>query len=64
MRDEMDARLWTAHHDQFSAAISDGARVLTRRLGKIEPGHRFAGQLLAVVLATSLTLITLGASIT
>lgn len=63
MRDEMDARLWVAQHDEFSTAISDGARGLARRLGRIDPGHRFAGQVLAVVLATSLTLITLGASI-
>lgn len=63
MRDEIDARLWTAHHDSFSAAIGEGARALARRLGTVRLGHGATDQLLAAMLATSLTLITLGASI-
>jgi hypothetical protein len=58
MRDEMDARLWTAHHDLFSTSVETGIRAFARRLAKIEPG-----QLIAIMLAGSLTLITFGASI-
>lgn len=63
MRDELDARIWAAHHDHFAASIEAGVRALARRLGKIELGHGIAGQLLAALLATSFTLVTLGASI-
>ena len=63
MRDEMDARIWAAHHDQFSTSIEAGARALAHRLGRIELGRGFAGQLLAALLASSFTLVTLGASI-
>jgi hypothetical protein len=30
MRDAMDARIWAAHHDQFSAWVSERARQLGR----------------------------------
>jgi hypothetical protein len=63
MRDEMDARFWTAHHDLFSTSVETGIRAFARRLGKIEPGRGIAGQLIAIMLAGSLTLITFGASI-
>lgn len=63
MRDEIDARVWAAHHDRFSASIEAGARALARTLGGIELGRGLAGQLIAALLATSLTLVTLGASV-
>ena len=63
MRDELDARAWTAHHDDFSAAIDAGARALARRLARIDFGRAPAAHLAAALLASSLTLATLGFTI-
>ena len=58
MRDEMDARIWTAHHDQFSRSIESAAGRLARKLGGIDFGRAPAAHFIAAVLATSLTLVT------
>jgi len=63
MRDQMDAEIWNAHHDQFSEYV-DG---LVRRAGAaLRGGASLAGnvpvQLVAGLLAVSLTLVTIGGS--
>lgn len=60
MRDEIDARAWNAHHEGFSAAIDTGSRSLARRLAAIDFGRAPAAHLIAALLATSLTLFTVG----
>ena len=64
MRDEIDARIWTASHERFSASVDDaldalGARI-RRRLASLDgtPGH-----LLSMTAALAVTLMTFNASI-
>ena len=63
MRDQMDAEIWNAHHDQFSewldgrVAAAGGA---LRGGGRLVP--RVPGQLIAGLFAVGLTLATFGAS--
>ena len=63
MRDEMDARMWNAHHDQFSEWVDSGVAAAAARLRKLGTlAFRVPGQLLAAVAAVGLTLLTFGAS--
>lgn len=63
MRDQMDAEIWNAHHDQFSEWL-DGrvaaAGAALRGSGSLVA--RVPTQLLAGLLAVTLTLATFGAS--
>lgn len=63
MRDEMDARLWTNHHESFSRSVNEGFRALQRKLRNHAPAKGAAGQLIAVVLAASFSLITIGGTL-
>ena len=63
MRDEMEARLWTAHHGSFSGSVDAGLRALGRRLGNIRPGRLIPGQLIAILLAASFSLATIGGTV-
>lgn len=63
MRDEMDARIWVAHHDQFSETVGRffetlGARV-RRALSATTPSD---GRLVSVAAALGMTVLTLGAT--
>ena len=64
MRDELDARIWAAHHDQFTDTIARGAARIARGLGTLELGRGPAGQVLAALLASSVSLAVIGSSIT
>lgn len=62
MRDQLDAQIWVAHHEDFSADID-------RALAAIRAGlHRFAAwdgtthQLLALVLSFAITALTFNAT--
>jgi len=64
MRDEMDARIWNEHHDQFSewidgGVVAAGAQV-RRAVAAIGDVPR---QLLAGVAALSVTVLTFTSSI-
>ena len=58
MYDEIEGRMWTAHHEQFSRTVSDAVAMLrdgARRLaGWDGSGH----QLVAIVAALAVTLLT------
>jgi hypothetical protein len=60
MRDELDLRGWTAHHETFSASVDNELRALARWLKGIDLGRAPAAHLIAAVLATSLTLVGVG----
>lgn len=63
MRDQMDAEIWNAHHDQFSEWLDErvaAAGTTLRRGGTL--ADRVPAQLLATLLAVSLTFATFGAS--
>ena len=63
MRDELDGRIWNAHHDQFSEWIDGGVAALGARLrGSAPLARRAPPQLLAALAAVGLTLITFTAS--
>ena len=64
MRDAMDARIWTEHHDAFSADLARrldraAARLRTRRTDPLPA----VGRAMALVLAISVTSLSLGATI-
>ena len=63
MRDQMDSEIWNAHHDQFSEWL-DGAlgRARSALRGGGSLAARVPGQLLAALVAVSLTVVTFGAS--
>ena len=63
MRDQMDAEIWNAHHDQFSEWLDERVAAAGRALlsGGTLAG-RVPGQLVATLLAVSLTFATFGAS--
>ena len=59
MRDEIDGRLWVAHHDQFSAWIDGAAATARARLRGLAPGLSEAPRL-ALLMAAVLGLTLLG----
>ena len=64
MRDQMDAEIWNAHHDQFSEWL-DG-RVAAAGAALKRPASfaaRIPGQLIAGPFAVGLTLTMFGASV-
>ena len=64
MRDEMDARIWNAHHHQFSEWIDGGVAALGVRLrGSALLASHTPPQLVAALAAVGLTLITFTASV-
>ena len=63
MRDEMDARAWTAHHDRFSADLGSAVRGLARRLSEVELRRAPAAHLASALIASGLTLTTLALTI-
>lgn len=63
MRDQMDAEIWNAHHDQFTEWLGERLAAAGGALRKGTPlAGRAPGQLLATLLAVSFTLATFGAS--
>jgi hypothetical protein len=65
MRDQMDAEIWNAHHDQFSEWLDGRVAAAGAALrGGSSLAARVPGQLVASLFAISLTLATFGASVT
>ena len=63
MRDQMDAEIWNAHHDQFSEWLDGRIAAAGAALrGRAELAARLPGQLLAGLFAVSLTVTLFGAS--
>ncbi len=65
MRDELDARMWNDHHEQFSQAMDGaiGAPGGALRFGASRAAG-LPGQLLSLAAALGVTLLTLGATAT
>ncbi len=55
MRDEMDGRLWVAHHDELSLSIDRGLARLGRGLQRLASWDGTTPQLLAIVAAFLIT---------
>ncbi|HEX9933182.1 MAG TPA: hypothetical protein VGB08_10110 [Allosphingosinicella sp.] len=63
MRDQMDAEIWNAHHDQFSEYVEGLAAAAARSLRRSGSlAARLPAQVLAGLFAVSLTLAVFGAS--
>lgn len=63
MRDEMDARIWVAHHDQFSETVGRFFDALGARVRRaLSAATRSEGRLASVVAAFGVTLLTFGAT--
>ena len=58
MRDEMDARLWVANHEQFSQGIDDLLTALRSGLRRLPVWDGTTAQLLALVVAFAITALT------
>ena len=55
MRDEMDGRLWVAHHDELSLSIDRGLKRLGRAFQRFASWDGTTPQLLAIIAAFLVT---------
>jgi len=55
MRDEMDGRLWVAHHDELSLLIDRGVQRVGRGLARLAAWDGTTPQLVAIVAAFLVT---------
>ena len=60
MRDEIDGRMWVAHHDQYSRFVVGAAAALRAGLYRLAGWDGSAHQLLALAAAFALTALNLG----
>jgi len=60
MREELDGRMWVAHHDQFGAWVGSPAAALRTGLHRLAGWDGSVHQLLALALAFALTGLDLG----
>ena len=61
MRDEIDGRMWVAHHDQYSRLVGNAAAAVRAGLYRLLAGwDGSAHQLLALAAAFALTALNLG----
>ena len=58
MRDEMDARLWVAHHEAFADGVDRALAGLRSALGRFADWDGSTPQLLALVTSFALTALT------
>jgi hypothetical protein len=60
MRDELDGRMWVAHHDDFSAWVAQAAATVRGGLYRLAGWDGSAHQLIALAAAFALTALNLG----
>lgn len=58
MRDELDARMWVAHHDQFSLSVDRGLAKLRAGFSRLARWDGTNPQLLAMVAALAITALS------
>ncbi|HEX8641048.1 MAG TPA: hypothetical protein VF704_07805 [Allosphingosinicella sp.] len=58
MRDEMDARLWVDHHQEFADGIDRGLAALRSALSRFAGWDGSSHQLIALVVSFALTALT------
>jgi hypothetical protein len=63
MRDEIDARIWAAHHDQFSVSLDAGFAAIAAGLRSLSRPRELSKQLLSAAGAFAMTLLTLSGSV-
>ena len=62
MRDELDGRMWVAHHDQYGEWVVGVGAAIRAGLHRLSGWDGSLNQLLAVALALALTGLNLGLS--
>ena len=60
MRDEIDGRMWVAHHDEFSAWVGNAASIVRAGLHRLAGWDGSVHQFLALAAAFALTALDLG----
>jgi hypothetical protein len=60
MRDEIDGRMWVAHHDRYSQWVGDAAGAIRAGLYRLAGWDGSMHQLLALAAAFALTALNLG----
>lgn len=60
MRDEMDGRMWVAHHDQYSRLVGNAVAAVRAGFYRLAGWDGSAHQLLALAAAFALTALNLG----
>lgn len=58
MRDEIDGRIWVAHHEQFSQSIDNGLAKLRALAVRLTDWDGSTVQLLALILSFGITALT------
>lgn len=62
MRDEMDGRIWTAHHEQFSEALDGALASIRSALTRLPTWDGTTQHLLALVASFAVTAISFNAT--
>ena len=60
MRDDIDGRMWVAHHDSYSQWVADAAAAIRGGLDRLAGWDGSVHQLLALAAAFALTALNLG----
>lgn len=58
MRDELDGRMWVAHHEQFGQWVDDAIVAIRGGLGRLAYWDGSTHQLLALIAAFAITGLT------
>ena len=62
MRDELDGRMWVAHHDQFGLWVDTALATVRSGLARLSGWDGTTHQLLALVASFALTALTFNAT--
>jgi hypothetical protein len=62
MRDELDSRMWLAHHEEFSKSVDDAVMAVRSAFVRLGNWDGTTHQLLALVAAFAVTGLGIGAT--
>lgn len=62
MRDEMDGRIWTAHHERFADTVDGAIAALRSALTRVPSWDGTSQHLLALVASFALTALSFNAT--
>jgi hypothetical protein len=62
MRDELDGRMWVAHHEQLSQSVDDAVIAVRAALARFAAWDGTTHQLLALVAAFAVTGLSIGST--
>jgi hypothetical protein len=62
MRDELDSRMWLAHHEDFSRSIDNAVMAVRSALARFADWDGTTHQLLALIAAFAVTGLSIGST--